>query len=71
MGYIGNGGRDLGVTNLGKIEILSDNTKFKVEDIWFIPPKISYTRNVIGVSTYGDTLTVCYHKMKEKVKGEE
>lgn len=63
MGYAGEGGRDLGVTNLTKIDIPNDYGCFKIDDILFIPPKISYTKKVIGVSTYGDSLTVCYHNM--------
>ena len=66
MGYTGDGGRDLGVTNLNIIKIPKFHEKFEVRDILFVPPKISYTRNVIGISTYADTLTVCYHKMRHK-----
>lgn len=66
MGYIGKEGRDLGVTNLTRINITNDYGSFRIEDILFIPPKVSYTRNVVGVCTYGDKLTVCHHKMKRQ-----
>lgn len=66
MGYIGKEGRDLGVTNLTRINIPNDYGSFRIEDILFIPPKVSYTRNVVGVCTYGDKLTVCHHKMKRQ-----
>lgn len=66
MGYIGKEGRDLGVTNLTRINIPNDYGSFRIEDILFIPPKVSYTRNVVGVCTYGDNLTVCHHKMKRQ-----
>lgn len=66
MGYIGKEGRDLGVTNLTRINITNDYGSFRIEDILFIPPKVSYTRNVVGVCTYGDNLTVCHHKMKRQ-----
>lgn len=66
MGYIGKEGRDLGVTNLTRIDIPNDYGSFRIEDILFIPPKVSYTRNVVGVCTYGDNLTVCHHKMKRQ-----
>ena len=66
MGYIGKEGRDLGVTNLTRINIPNDYGSFRIEDILFIPPKVSYTRNVVGVCTFGDKLTVCYHKMKRQ-----
>ena len=64
MGYIGNGGRDLGVTNLNKINIPNVHEKFEIKDILFVPPKVSYTKEVIGISTYADKLTMCYHKTK-------
>lgn len=58
MGYIGNGGSDLGVTNLNKIDIQNVYERFVVEDILFVPPKVSYAKKVIGISTYADKLTV-------------
>ena len=66
MGYIGDGGRDLGVTNINKIDIPSVYERFTIMDIMFVPPKVSYTKEVVGMSTYADVLTVCYHKMKSK-----
>lgn len=32
--------------------------------ILFIPPSISYTQNIIGVSTVNEKLTITYHGMK-------
>lgn len=61
MGYTGNGGRDLGVTNLNRIDISSQYLNCEIEEIIFVPPKVSYSKNVIGISTYKDLLTVCYH----------
>ena len=66
MGYMGNGGRDLGVTNLTKIDIPNNFDSFKIRDILFIPPKISYSKNVIGISTYEDKLSISYHKMSKE-----
>ena len=63
MGYAENGGRDFGVTNLGKIDIPSEYRNFKITDILFIPPKISYSKKVVGICTYGDNLHVCFHEM--------
>lgn len=51
--------RDIGVTNLGRIDIKGNYKGFKVNDVIFIPPKVSYSKEVIGVSTYGKKLTVC------------
>lgn len=61
MGYIGDGGRDLGVTNLNRIDIPKESSNYEIEDIVFIPPKVSYAKNVVGISTYKDLLTVSYH----------
>lgn len=65
MGYVGNKGRDLGVTNLNQIKILSGYERFSIKDIMFVPPKVSYTNEVIGINTYEDKVSVCYHKMKK------
>lgn len=64
MGYTGDGGRDLGVTNLNKIDIPNVHERFTIKDIIFVPPKVSYAKNVVGISTYEGVLTVCHHKMK-------
>lgn len=67
MGYAGDGSRDLGVTNLNIIDIQNTNDKFVIEDILFIPPKVSYSKKIIGIATYKNKLTVCYHNMKNIV----
>ena len=36
-----------------------------IEDILFLPPKVSYTKQVIGIATYGETLYMIHHKMNE------
>lgn len=58
MGYTGEGSRDLGVTNLGQIDIPDKFEDFIIESIQFIPPSVSYTKNVVGISTFGDVVTV-------------
>ncbi len=63
MGYTGDRGRDLGVTNLNKIDIPKEQERFAIKDILFVPPKISYAKKVVGISTFADNLTVCYHRM--------
>lgn len=59
MGYTDKNSRDIGITNLTNIEISADYAGFEVSDILFIPPKISYSKEVVGVATYRDRLTVC------------
>jgi NRPS condensation-like uncharacterized protein len=62
-GATGDLGRDLGVTNLGRIDIARTHG---IEDILFVPPKVSYAKQVVGVSTYGNKLTISYHSMKKR-----
>jgi len=62
MGYTEKNSRDIGITNLTKIEISTDYDGFEVSDILFIPPKISYSKEVIGIGTYKDRLTACWNK---------
>ena len=64
MGYTGKNGRDLGITNLMKMEIAGEFERFRITDILFIPPKISYAKQVVGVATFEDKLNIIYHHMK-------
>ncbi len=63
MGYTGQGGSDLGVTNLNQITIPANHNNFQIQDILFIPPKVSYSKRVIGIASYGRRLTICHHNM--------
>lgn len=64
MGYSGKRYSDIGVTNLKNIEVKEKYNNFSVEDILFIPPKVSYSERVVGISTFRNKLTVCKHKIK-------
>lgn len=63
MGYTGSGGSDLGVTNLNQIDIPANHNNFHIENILFIPPKVSYSKSVTGIASYGERLTICHHNM--------
>lgn len=65
LGYTGKKGRDLGITNLMKIQLSKEYQSFRIADILFIPPKVSYTKQVVGIATFGDMLHMVHHKMKE------
>ena len=41
--------------------------RFVITDIMFVPPKVSYSKKVIGISTYADKLIVCYHRLTNKI----
>lgn len=61
MGYHGKAMRDLGITNLTVIDLPVCYGSVKIENIIFVPPNISYSHNVIGVSTFQGKMTVTYH----------
>ncbi len=48
-----------------KIDIPAEQERFQIKDIVFIPPKVSYTKKVVGVVTYGEHLHIVYHLMNE------
>ncbi|WP_175400816.1 hypothetical protein [Clostridium pasteurianum] len=68
MGYKETKKTDLGVTNLGIIKMPTQYGKYKVNNIIFVPPAISYAKNIIGISTINDRITITYHGIKN---GEE
>ena len=53
--------RDLSITNLMRADIRTDFGGLKIRDIAFVPPVVSYGRNLIGIITVNDTLTVTRH----------
>ena len=44
---------------------------YKIEKIVFIPPNISYSRNIIGVSTFNGEMTLTYHGVWDKREDEK
>lgn len=65
MGYTDETNVDVGISNVKKIDIPSVHEKFIIKDIVGIPPKVTYVKDIIGISTYEDILTICYHKIKK------
>ncbi|MFD1174793.1 hypothetical protein ACFQ3W_00520 [Paenibacillus puldeungensis] len=65
LGYKGKKKRDLGVSNLGVINIQSDYGKYKINNITFVPPSVSYAEHIMGISTINERITITYHGMKE------
>lgn len=66
LGYTGKRKRQLGVTNLGKITFLNKENLFEIKDVLFIPPMVSYTKNVVGISSFGDTLHIVKRSGEER-----
>lgn len=61
MGYTEERKRDVGITNLTILDLPSDYGNVKLEKIIFIPPNVSYSDHIIGVSTFHGEMTLTYH----------
>lgn len=57
MGY-GKNVKDLSITNLTRADIPLQYGEFAINEIAFIPPVISYAKDVIGIVTAGDVMIV-------------
>lgn len=63
MGYFGKYKKDLGISNLTVIDIPASYGNYKITNIIFVPPAVSYSNNIIGVSTVNDRMTISYHNI--------
>lgn len=63
MGYSGKKKRDIGITNLTVIDIPVVYGNYEIGNIIFIPPAVSYSHNIIGVSTFNGKMTISYHNI--------
>lgn len=66
MRYVGDNTRDLGITNLTVLDISAVYDTVKIEKIIFVPPNVSYSSNIIGVSTFNGEMTITYHGTEDK-----
>jgi len=71
MGYKGSFKRELGITNLTKLDIPNAYGSYRITNVLFIPPVISYAKHLIGVSTTEDGMTISYHFMSNQDETEE
>lgn len=62
MGYIGKI-RELGITNLTELDIPVLYGNYEIKNIIFVPPAVSYARNIIGISTISGKMTFSFHNM--------
>ena len=58
--------KDLSITNLMRANIRTDYGRFRINDIAFVPPVVSYGKNLIGIITVNDKMIVTYHTMTER-----
>lgn len=63
MGYGGKNKRDLGISNLTVIDIPTSYGNYEIKNIIFVPPAVSYSHNIIGVSTVNGRMTISYHNI--------
>ena len=63
MGYVGKNTKDLGISNLTVIDIPTSYGNYKIKNIIFVPPAVSYSHNIIGVSTINGRMTISYHNI--------
>lgn len=68
MGYESGGKTNIGFTNLTKIDIENTYNDYRIENLYFIPPVVSYTRQTIGIATTESGMTVTYHCMNDTYK---
>ena len=66
MGYVGDKTRDLGITNLTKLDILNKYGNYEIKNVLFIPPVVSYAKHIIGVSIMNDGMNISYHFMSNE-----
>jgi len=57
--------KDLSISNLMKSDIRTEYGKFRISDIAFVPPVVSYGKNIIGIITVNDTMIVTHHTMED------
>lgn len=60
LGY-GDKVKDISITNLTRADIPLDYSDYHIREIVFVPPIVSYAKNVIGIVTTGNVMTVARH----------
>lgn len=71
MGYKGGKTRELGITNLTRLDIPNTYGPYRIQGAVFIPPVVSYAKHIIGVSTMDDGMVITYHFMSDQDETEE
>lgn len=53
---------DLSITNLTVLDIPVDYGDYHLESMWFVPPVVSYGKNMIGIVTVNNRIYITRHK---------
>ena len=64
LGY-GHNTKDLSITNLTRLDIPTEYGSFTLTDLIFVPPVVSYGKNIVGMVTVGDHLNTTWHHYEE------
>jgi hypothetical protein len=57
--------KDLSITNLMRSDIRTEFGNFRISDIAFVPPVVSYGKNLIGIITVNDKMIVTHHVLED------
>ena len=65
LGY-GEKVKDYSITNLTRADIPLNYGEIEIKEITFVPPVISYGKNIIGIVTAGDVMNIAWHLYDEE-----
>ena len=65
MGYKSGGRTSIGITNLTKIDIENTYKDYRIENLYFIPPVVSYSRQTVGIASTENGMVITYHCMSD------
>ena len=65
LGY-GKRTKDISITNLTRLDIPDTYGSLRIDYFSFIPPVISYGRNIVGLSTMGDCTVMTLHRVRNE-----
>ena len=65
LGYTSDSNNSFGITNLTKLDIDNTYNECRIENLYFIPPVVSYCSQVVGIATTESGMTVTCHCMSD------
>ena len=71
MGYKGGQTKELGITNLTRLDIPNTYGSCSIRRVVFVPPVVSYAQKIIGITTIDKEMAITYHYMRGNENNEE
>ena len=65
IGYTSHLGTDVGITNLGVLDVKTQYGDYRITNMIGIPPHVSATRRVVSIYTYNGKMTITDTKVKK------